>query len=278
MELTVLPVTQVDFTAYVRAFNDAYKGYLVPIHLTTEQMRLSIAQNQIDLEASRVILDGEQIVGVGSLAIRGELGWVGGVGVAPSHRRKGIGRQLMHTLFDAARDRGLSHIQLEVITSNTAAHALYVDLGFASLQDLLVIECDGPPRFDPDPSFAFKDIPTPEALDYYADFHDTPIPWQRQQASMQAMTQLTAWAVWREGVFSAYATGIMAPGQVYLVDVAFDTGEEAALGHLLAYIHNQRPEVPARLINLGAGDPAWPILRALGFVETLRQYEMHLDL
>ena len=56
---------------------------------------------------------------------------VWGVYVKPSHRGKGIGRALMEELLRRARSQpGLEQVTLSVTSAQTAARALYEDLGF----------------------------------------------------------------------------------------------------------------------------------------------------
>jgi [ribosomal protein S18]-alanine N-acetyltransferase len=51
--------------------------------------------------------------------------------VAPEHRRRGIGRNLVREVLHAAQDAGVATVLLEVRESNTAARQLYERLGFA---------------------------------------------------------------------------------------------------------------------------------------------------
>ncbi len=50
--------------------------------------------------------------------------------VAPDHRRKGIGRSLLHLLIDWAKERGSSEIFLEMRAGNEEANPLYMSEGF----------------------------------------------------------------------------------------------------------------------------------------------------
>jgi ribosomal-protein-alanine N-acetyltransferase len=52
------------------------------------------------------------------------------VAVAPTARRRGVGRSLIRALLAALRDRGVRTVYLEVRRSNAAARALYAQLGF----------------------------------------------------------------------------------------------------------------------------------------------------
>ena len=52
------------------------------------------------------------------------------VGVLLAHRRQGIGRRLIKTAIDAAREFGLQRVELEVFASNRFAIQLYEEAGF----------------------------------------------------------------------------------------------------------------------------------------------------
>jgi ribosomal protein S18 acetylase RimI-like enzyme len=51
--------------------------------------------------------------------------------VVPDARRRGIGRALMLTAFDAFTQRGAAHVDLKVREENAAAQALYASLAMA---------------------------------------------------------------------------------------------------------------------------------------------------
>jgi [ribosomal protein S18]-alanine N-acetyltransferase len=50
--------------------------------------------------------------------------------IAPTHRRKGLGRLFLNALLQSAREQNASAIFLEVRASNTAGRALYENCGF----------------------------------------------------------------------------------------------------------------------------------------------------
>jgi ribosomal-protein-alanine N-acetyltransferase len=60
----------------------------------------------------------------------GSDGEVLSLGVTPAERNRGIARSLMKAATDAARDRGLRHLYLEVAEDNTSARRLYAAIGF----------------------------------------------------------------------------------------------------------------------------------------------------
>jgi ribosomal-protein-alanine acetyltransferase len=51
--------------------------------------------------------------------------------VAADWRRRGIGKRLMETALEAARERGATRVFLEVRESNAGARAFYARLGFS---------------------------------------------------------------------------------------------------------------------------------------------------
>ncbi len=55
------------------------------------------------------------------------------VGVIPSARRRGLGRELLRALLDEARRRAASEVFLEVRADNVGAQSLYETEGFAVL-------------------------------------------------------------------------------------------------------------------------------------------------
>ena len=52
------------------------------------------------------------------------------VAVLPAFRRQGLAKELITALMTAAKEQGVTRIQLEVRESNTAARTLYESLGF----------------------------------------------------------------------------------------------------------------------------------------------------
>jgi RimJ/RimL family protein N-acetyltransferase len=88
-------------------------------------------------ETGLVLLARQKSVCVGYvLVVRGvvkatrHLARITALGVDSGHWRRGIGRALMHQVLDWALDTGLSRLELEVMSSNPAALALYAGLGF----------------------------------------------------------------------------------------------------------------------------------------------------
>ncbi|MDX2137362.1 MAG: GNAT family N-acetyltransferase [Chloroflexota bacterium] len=268
--------------ALAALFTRGYAGYHVPVHLNGEQMAAHITNNDIDLSASQVAhVDGEA-VGLCLLGVRGQRGWIGGVGVAEMHRRHGIGRGLMQAVQAAARERGMTHIQLEVLTPNENAKRLYEALGYQVTRRLLIIEAAAPPNNastqDDLATRQFHAVTPADALAHYDAFHAVANPWQRASESLRHLPADTpAWVALVGDAPAAYAIARITAQAVQWLDVACAPDQHDALRGLLQHIHQQHP-LPARLVNLDAQDVAWGVLESLGYRETLAQWEMVLQL
>ncbi|MDE2483563.1 MAG: GNAT family N-acetyltransferase [bacterium] len=79
-------------------------------------------------------LDRERLVGNLSVYPDPSLGFEFGMLVAPTHRRRGIGRALIEHACAWAREREIAALYLHVFPHNLAALALYRALGFVEVE------------------------------------------------------------------------------------------------------------------------------------------------
>jgi [ribosomal protein S18]-alanine N-acetyltransferase len=73
---------------------------------------------------------GARVVGFGGLWLMVDEAHITTFGVHPGWRRRGVGRRMLVALFDLAWELRAARITLEVRVGNTAAQALYAELGF----------------------------------------------------------------------------------------------------------------------------------------------------
>ena len=79
--------------------------------------------------------DGDLPVGLLWVAAHRPHAFVYDVQVFPDQRRRGYGRAIMHAAADHTRDTGGTGLGLNVFAPNTAARALYDELGYRPVQD-----------------------------------------------------------------------------------------------------------------------------------------------
>jgi GNAT superfamily N-acetyltransferase len=230
----IVPADTLSFAELAELFTRGYEGYYVPMHLDEETFRTIVERWDIDLARSRVA----EREGVCNLAVRGSRGWIGGLGVVPEARRRGVGRALMEAVLEIAPPT----VTLEVLVQNEPAIALYESLGFERVRALEIWSLPAPPLVDARPA-------PPEPLG------QSGLPWQREDASLPPdyeRFEVDGGAI------------LLRRGNVLQLQA---DGEDAAVA-LLA-----RGE-PLQFVNVPEGDVASRALRRLGGELTLRQLEL----
>ncbi len=274
--VSIQPAATLPLATLVPVFNAGYSGYTIPVNLTEDHFQQHVLQNDIDLAASRVVLIGEEPVGICLLGIRENRGWIGGLGVHLDYRRQGLGRQLMQAVIEAGRSCNLLNIYLEVIVGNEGARQLYLKLGFMDTRRLLILERQPAPIED---SQITIESGTPaELLCLQTDFHQEPVAWQQSQASLrQHVSEIPAWRIHNANDTLAYAIGHTSDSTLHWLDLGCLPGQAAALRTLLMQLHQRYPDATGRIVNIGESEPAVAVLNKLGYQETLSQHEMRLD-
>lgn len=281
MTLELRPISEVGFAAFTDAFNLAYSDYYVPMTMTQPAFRALFERDDIAPDASVVAVQDGRIVGTGLLGIRHRAGWIGGMGVIPGQRRKGIGRRMMQYLIDQARTRGLETIDLEVIEANRGAWQLYRSLGFTDRRFLLVLErmADSVPEILPEYPLSEQEVF--EILADYEAYHPVPNCWQRAKPSLEGMAStLQGWTLGGDNCAQSHALGYADTFTLRLIDLAATPESDAprAAACLLAALHRAFPEAHASSYNVADNDPVLPAFEALGYTVSFRQIEMRLTL
>ena len=103
---------------------------------TTEAWSLEAMRGELGAEhRSYLVLEDEAggILGYGGLLAVGTEGDIQTIALAPAARGRGQGRRLMNALLDAAAERGVREVFLEVRADNPVARSLYASLGFTEI-------------------------------------------------------------------------------------------------------------------------------------------------
>ena len=256
-----------DLTAH---WNLGYEGYFVPIQYTEVMLHHYIADEDLDLDSSPVLLDRGELVGFSYLGRRGDRGWIGGFGVAPAHRGRGIGREIFAEQMAIARRLGLARVQLEVLRQNWARR-LYAHAGLRTTRDLVSLAVALP-----------RGARAPEGIrrttrSVYADHHarlhaDFPACWPREARSQLASPGLRVLAVGPPDT----PTGLLVVGRVPAALQIYDAAatDLAQAEALLAALASYRPGMSVTLTNEPEGSYLHRAMIALGAIETQRQHEM----
>jgi len=282
-DIVLQSLDQVPEEALVQALNAAYSDYFVPIYLTVSAFRSLVRREDIRLERSLAALAGGSVVGMGLLAVRGPRAWIGGLGVVPEFRRRGVGRLIMNGLTGQARAAGCRQVQLEVITRNERAINLYRSLGFEQLRRLSVLNAHASGDGHPEPSRSGPALRVDEAgaarlLDALPGLRTSTPSWQHEIASIREVIDRVDGLAARDpqgglqGV-CLYSGDEMQAGLLSLAGRSPEVGAA-----LLAALRQRLPDAHLAYLNVPEDDPMLPLLLASGFEETLAQFEMALAL
>lgn len=95
--------------------------------------RLAVMERVAGPRAFLLGRDGDRPVGCAFVAAAGDVAMVHAVEVAPSARRRGVGRRMMATAARWAADAGADRLALAVTRANVGARGLYAALGMSEV-------------------------------------------------------------------------------------------------------------------------------------------------
>jgi GNAT superfamily N-acetyltransferase len=240
--MNLVPASGYSDEQLAELFTAGYEGYFTPMHVDAPTFRFMVDAWDIDLAKSRVALDDDEAVGIANLGVRGNRGWIGGIGVVPQARRRGVGRLLMEALLAEAPPT----VQLEVLEQNEPAIRLYESLGFERTRVLEV--------------WSLGEAPTVEARAVEAaPLGQAGLPWQRQDASLPA-------EYLRIEVDGGAMTYRERDGRIGVLQL--EARDEDAAARLLSR------GLPLSYVNVPEGDPASAALARLGGKLDLCQLEL----
>ena len=271
--MAVVPATDFTHGELAALWNRAYEGYFVPIHFDEQLFARHLRRAMVDLALSRVIAVDGLACGISLAGRRGLRGYLAGFGIAQTHRRRGLARQLVEAQAQAWSKAGLHRVFLEVIAQNPA-RALYGQSGFEELRTLDVLEG----------SFEARSAVAAQPLDHadLAAVHTACAAVSRPTWRRELPTVLDA--IDREGAVAlgvTRGTAIVAYAVVPPAgNVLPDAGaiDEAAAHDLLDALAAIRPGTRWRLVDEPTGSPLFDAVTARGAAAVIRQIDMALTI
>lgn len=274
----LVPASRFTFEELTQAYNQTRVDYIVPMPMNAARLREYVHNYDVDLDASAVAIEGDQILGLAMLGVRPGHTWITRLGILPVKRRAGTGQILMEYLIAQSRRLRVSHILLEVIKNNIPAHRLFLKLGFREARELLVIRRPpGPPADDVGP-YTVQTLDYQQAIELLHQRQSIP-SWLDETPSLINASNLAALRVELEtgdrGSLVYQAT-VFQMGRLVLQTEA---GDPYRVGLALTHaLHTHHPCTDTKSENLPVDDPHWPALQDMGYLESFRRIEMRLDL
>jgi len=247
------------------ALNRVFQEYLIPVAFSTEQLHLHISYNDVDVALSPIWYDDAgAVLAAALLAVRDTRGWIGGFGVAPEYRGKGYAKRLLDSVIALARERGLTTLQLEVLSENAPAIALYCGAGFKATRSLISVEA----------TIAEAQLPRGFAYAPVDEFIEKPQSvapgWQRESASLRNGAASTAvsdgngtYALFRHNAALAQVLKLQASSSEKFAALA----QGVATGY---------PSQRVMLLNEPEESPLLRFAQEAGWTQRFFQYEMRL--
>jgi GNAT superfamily N-acetyltransferase len=285
----MIPAASFSLDQLTDAYNQTRVDYLVPMPMSAHRLQEYIDVYNIDLDGSVVAMDGDQMLGLCMIGVRGQMGWITRLGVLPTSRRHGSGQAMMEYCIERLAERKAKSVYLEVILGNMPAHALFLQLGFQELGKLLVLRRPpGPPDLSPesalhrhhfDPHATVRWLDESQTLPYVAKRDRRPA-WTNQTESLAAARTIRALhIVSHDSELSGWACYEPTPLQLRRVIVASDNGNDVApVYDLLFHLHTHFPILDTIAENIPSDDPYLEAYYAHGYVTSFARIEMELQI
>lgn len=256
-------------------FTASFEGYFYPGTTTALDLARRVRHEQLDLWYSPVLLQDGRPIGLALLGLRGERAWCGGFGIYAAARGQGLAHTLASALLANAREAGVTTLDLEVLTRNSAALHVYQRTGMAIWRDLLIVEWRRPETWQPQPVPHVEAVQLADVLPVFAALHQAQPAWQRDLPTLLAMQNLRGLAIRRGGQISAYLLYTGSQGErLRIVDLAATSSTDAEL--LLQALQGHAPLLVS--VNEPSDSQLTAAYLACGFSEIDRQHEMMIDL
>jgi ribosomal protein S18 acetylase RimI-like enzyme len=260
------------FETLTAAFNDAFSDYDIPANYPVEYLRNLVNRRGFRPDLAVGAFDAGRLVGFVFNCLDGDDAYNSGTGVAISHRRQGIARQLMQRSIETLPAK---RYWLEVIETNHRAYALYRDLGFEEPRRLQSWKYENVGRASarPAPPDGLKPVLRELAnvhLRDYEPFFDMRPSWQNTIRSIERAREPYV-AIGDE---SAIVVLFPSNGDIPMLAVA-PGARHQGLGRALLDLAARRAAKPLRIMNIE--DEAHGInafIEHAGATRFVRQIEM----
>jgi ribosomal protein S18 acetylase RimI-like enzyme len=257
----------------VDAQNEIFNDYIIPMRVTREFFLDFLRSVGGDMRNVLVATMGGRIVGYANPVIDGREAWVGGLGVVPSFRRRGIGTQLMAATEDFCRSRGVTDLYLEVIEGNKRAERLYESTGYSITRKFITAE-GRPIRFE-----GFGVLPTKASMSEIMTLHQRSYRdtcWQKRKIEALIQSARAAECYKTDGGFVLVRT-IDTSGYIPFLGVVPEKRKQG-LGTALAMFALNRlwgqGAFKVALYNVNDDLPTQRMLDKFDFKVTMKQIEM----
>ena len=251
-------------------FNLAFSDYEQPIHFTPESLKYYLTASGVDLSLSFGAFCQEQLVAfiLNSSGIYHDQSVVfdAGTGVVPDHRGKKVFSGLFAYTAQQLQQENIAKYYLEVLQSNHHAVSIYSKKGFLVNREYSVLVASGPKdAWDPNVAIApyqdFEVFTTAFSVEPSFEHTTHNINKNPELYEVRYLNQ------------QAYCIYTKRNGEI----IQLHYNDLGALKEVMAALTSRYPSAMAKNIDF-ACPAVIEMLKEIGFVEVLKQYEMVRDL
>ena len=187
MESLVIPANGCSLQEICDVLQRGYSDYAVQIDWSPSMLLDMIRLYQVDLRCSFLLQCGGKNVGCILMGRRGRRSRLSAFCIQPSHRQILGGRELLNHMLKEAKERGDSHIELEVLVDNFPAIHLYEEYGFRAVDDLVSYTFP-PPTERPHNIPTLREVTIEEVAETMLMYEAPMLPWQIAPETLFHMT------------------------------------------------------------------------------------------
>ena len=251
-------------------FNLAFSDYEQPICFTPESLKYYLTASGVDLSLSFGAFCQEQLVGFilnsGGMYENQSVVFDAGTGVIPDHRGKHVFSGLFDYTCRQLRHRGIAKYYLEVLQSNHHAVSIYSKKGFSVRRGYSVLTASGP-GCGSDHSVTV--IPYEDFIPFSTAFSVAP-SFEHTTYNISKNPQLYEVRCLEDQAYCIYAKR---NGE--MIQMHYNKTDD--LKEVVSDLVRRYPSAMAKNVDCACCDVI-QMLKEIGFVEILKQYEMAKDL
>lgn len=259
-------------------FNEAFADYLLPFHLSQEQLQTKMISENIQLNNSAAVFDGSSLVGFilsGIDQVDGKpVAYNAGTGVIPAYRGNKFTNKMYDFLLPHLSNTGIKEHVLEVIQANAAAVKVYQQTGFSITSELLCFKGKVATAFED--KVSIRKVARPGIIPEST--------WNFQPAYQNSTTAINR--VHQNHVFGEASIGDLPAGYIVYQPSNGRVKQFGVLKNyrgqnigksLFSFVQQQLGDQEISIINMNATDQeSISFLQSLGLTCYLKQYEMKL--
>ncbi len=278
--MTIQPLSNFPVETITNCFNKSFANYIVPLQLTTEQMKNKMINDCVDLDLSvgtsiKGELVGFILHGIGNFSGR-YTAYNAGTGVIPEKRGFGLTGEMYRFILPSLKNKGIEQCSLEVIENNTVALKSYQKIGFKISRKFTCFR--GDPLISNPQEFSTAFLTEPD-WNYLESFWNWEPSWPNSREAVQrSWNKLNTIAIEENALPIGYLIYNPESGRISQIAVKKDIrGQGIGTGLFSELSKKLKKEIS--LINIDSSDvDTVQFLKRMGMKAYINQFEMIMHL